>query len=243
MALYIATLWGSLMHRSLLALALCAIAPVAQARPVVLELFTSQGCSSCPPADAVLAKVAQQADVIALSTPVDYWDNLGWKDRFARPENTARQHAYASRWGSRSVYTPQLVINGTLETVGSRGDKVSSLIEQERKKPAAVSVVLARMPDGAVTVNLQGAASARGSVRLVWVRAQGDVAVRAGENGGRTLHYTNIVIDEAPLGKWTGTAVQLTAGRQIIARHKADRLAVIVQDGVGPVLGAAMLDL
>lgn len=235
---------GYAMHRSLIALALCAVAPAtAQARPVVLELFTSQGCSSCPPADVVLAKVAQQPDVIALSTPVDYWDDLGWKDRFARPENTARQNAYASRWGSRSVYTPQLVVNGTQETVGSRWDKVASLIDQERQKPAPVTVALDRMTDGAVTVSLKGAASTRGLVRLIWVRAEGQVAVRAGENGGRTLHYTNIVLDETSLGLWSGSATKLTAPARLIARHKADRLAVIVQDGVGPVLGAAMLNL
>ncbi len=177
------------------AMAAAGFAAAAEASPrAVIELFTSQGCSSCPPADRLLAKLARDPDVIALSLPVDYWDRLGWKDTLARHAFTERQEAYAAVRGDGQVYTPQAVINGREHAVGSE----RSAIEQSAAATAAgldVPLGIAREGDGfSVTVgDAPGKADARGTIVLLPYVAAREVAIGRGENAHATVTYTNVV--------------------------------------------------
>jgi hypothetical protein len=206
-----------------------AIASSAEA-PVVVELFQSQGCSSCPPANAALNKLADRSDVIALSFAVDYWDRLGWKDIYASPATTQRQRDYAATLKGGSVYTPQVVINGTRELVGNG------------KGELAQAVAASKGISGGPTVSVAGAKASIGAAKgsgTVWLIRYDpkthNVAIRAGENGGRTLPHRNIVRELTKLGSWNGTAV----GFDLPAAKDATwKTVVIVQNGkVGEVLG------
>jgi hypothetical protein len=173
------------------------------AQPVVFELFTSQGCSSCPPADAAVAKAADRPDVIALSFGVTYWDHLGWKDTFARPEFTARQYAYAKALGD-APYTPEVVAGGRFAGVGNSPAKVDALIARARTKPLTnVQSAGGRVEIGAGVAPRVGADVwlVRYDPRVV------QVPVRAGENNGKTLPIRNVVRELKRLGPWTGAPV------------------------------------
>lgn len=202
---------------------------------VVVELFTSQGCSSCPPADAVLARLAAEPGVVAISRPVTYWDNLGWKDTLARPENTALQNAYAQRLGG-GRYTPEIVVGGRAGAIGSREGEVRALIA--RTRPAA-ALTVARGPDGArVTI----AGTGKATLRLVALASRVTVNVGNGENSGRRITYYNVVKTERPIGWWTGGAKTVTVPASALMARGADRFAVIAQQGEsGPVLAGAYL--
>jgi hypothetical protein len=223
--------------RSLIALA--AAAPLlgaapAPPQPVVLELFTSQGCSSCPPADAAVAKAADWADVIALSFNVTYWDHLGWKDTFARPEFTDRQVAYARTLGDGAPYTPEVVAGGHYAAVGNTPAAVAALIGKARAQ--ATTKVLAA--PGKVTVGA-GVVPRRGAdVWLVRYDPRVQVPVKAGENGGKTLPQRNVVRSLKRLGGWRGAPVTFA----LPAATSGLRSVVLVQgkDG-GPILAAARL--
>jgi hypothetical protein len=182
----------------LVALSLNGVSALAKpAYPVVVELFTSQGCSSCPPADEVLAQLAQQPGVIALSRPVTYWDRLGWKDSLARPQNTQLQYDYASRMGKSGVYTPQAVINGRAELVGSHGAELRGLIAKAQADAPASQVEATRQADGRIKVRWQGVRPAKLRLHLLMVTPRVSVSVGRGENSGRQLVYTNVVGDDA----------------------------------------------
>jgi hypothetical protein len=206
-----------------------AIASSAEA-PVVVELFQSQGCSSCPPANAALNKLADRSDVIALSFAVDYWDRLGWKDIFAQPAFTQRQRDYAAALKGGSVYTPQVVINGTRELVGNG------------KGELAQAVAASKGISGGPMVNVSsakasiGTGSGNGTVWLVrYDPSTHNVAIRAGENGGRTLPHRNIVRELTKLGSWNGKA---TSYNVPASKDSALKTVVILQQGLaGPVLG------
>jgi hypothetical protein len=225
------------MMRFLVALASLATAvPAVAAPPVLVELFTSQGCSSCPPADVVLTRLAREPGIVAISRPVTYWDGLGWKDSFARPENTQRQRAYAARFGSASVYTPQAVVGGSAEGLGANEKLLRRLVAAQRPDAA---VNISRGPEG-FTVALSGPQGATAEVRLIGLRRHGTADVRRGENGGRRLHYTNVVTAERVLARWSGGAKTFSVARTDPALRGADRLAVVVQPAaLGPVRGAA----
>ena len=205
---------------------------------VVVELFTSQGCSSCPPADRILGELAERDDVIALAMHVDYWDYLGWKDEFASPANTKRQRAYARAMGERSVYTPQMVIGGAEHVVGSRAMKVSNAVRKHAERPQPVTVKLERQGDR-VAIR----ASARGTVpdmvvQLVTYRPKATVKIRRGENAGRTLTYHNVVLSLSRLGSWNGqgtysAAATVPAGTPVVVMVQAK--------GSGPIMGASHL--
>ena len=205
------------------------------AHPAVVELFQSQGCSSCPPAEANVAAISDRADVLALAFEVDYWDRLGWKDTFSKPAWTARQYSYAHAMGRDGVYTPQVVVNGRVEGDGlepaalaglmSRGDRGASGPEVHFAG-GAVSVGAGGPPAGGADVWL-----ARYDPRIV------EVAVRRGENAGRTLPHKDVVHEMILLGHWHGVAENfpLPAGGEPGLAE-----AVIVQAaGAGPVLAAA----
>ena len=182
-------------------------APSAQAeeRKVVVELFTSQGCSSCPPADALLAELATRDDVVALALHVDYWDYIGWKDSFGDPRNTARQKAYAAARGENMVYTPQMVVNGQHAIVGTKAMKLADLIA--RHKAVGHRIDLQAQRDGdELRIRANGALQTPVQVHVVRYIPHKDVDVRKGENAGRTLEYSNIVTEWSVVGDWTGDA-------------------------------------
>jgi hypothetical protein len=213
---------------------------MADGQPVVVELFTSQGCSSCPPADALLAELAKRDDVLPLALHVDYWDYIGWVDSFADPAHTARQKAYAHAAGARTIYTPQMVVGGVEQLIGTRAMELGELIEAHGARPSPVELSVARR-SARVTIH----AEAKGAlpagvvmvVQLVRFKPEEAVAIARGENAGRTITYTNIVTDWREIGRWTGAApLDLAADAP-----GPDRAAVILQEeGPGAILAAAV---
>lgn len=203
-------------------------------RPTVVELFQSQGCSSCPPAAANLAAISDRPDVLALSFAVDYWNRLGWKDTFSSPRWTARQYEYARAMGGDGVYTPQIVVNGRVAGDGIKPAEFAQLVREGERGSAGPALSFAK---GSVTVG-QGATPAAGAE--VWLVTYDprtvEVAVRRGENAGRTLPHKDVVRDLTLVGRWQGAAQSfpLPASREGLAE------AVIVQaNGAGPILAAA----
>ncbi len=205
--------------------------------PTVVELFTSQGCSSCPPADAYLGKLAGRPDVLALGFHVDYWDYIGWKDTFASPEFTLRQRGYAEALGQRYVYTPQMVVDGMGHATGSRVGDVERLIAARRDAPK-VRVRLVGEPGGRLTVSIgSGQADRPADVWFVTFNRRHSTEVARGENRGRRLTEYNIVRSVRRLGGWDGTAKQFTVA---LGEVDEDACAVLVQAaGLGEILGAA----
>ena len=218
------------------------------AMPVVVALFTSQGCSSCPPADALLHELAERPDVLALSLPVDYWDYLGWKDTLASPSNTRRQKTYAANMGARTVYTPQMVINGMEDVVGSRRGEVTGAIEAQQSRPPSEVVPVSLTQDGNSVQISVGANPLIGNVEatlwMVYFEDQATVEIKRGENRGRELSYTNVVRDMVPIGMWKGEPLHMEVAMESLASPGYDGCALILQtDGQGPILGAAKLDM
>jgi hypothetical protein len=215
------------------AAALLLAAPaLADTRPVVVELFTSQGCSSCPPADAVLAELARKPTVIALGFHVDYWDKLGWKDPLSAPGATQRQNSYAAQFGSREVYTPQIVVDGEKPLIGSRRDEVLAAINQA--DPQAIAPVVFAADGRSVTI---GTGAGEGTVTLVrFVRSRA-TAIRAGENAGRSIVDANGVIAFSRLGTWNGSSTTFS----VDPPDANQGIAVLVQATSGKILGAAMV--
>lgn len=214
------------------------MATAQQQRPAVVELFTSQGCSSCPPADALLGELAGRSDVLALAYHVDYWDGIGWKDRFALPQSTDRQRSYQRRLGLSRLYTPQMVVDGRIDVVGSDRAGVLPLLGG-RLGGTAVQLSIA---DGAVIADLPDG-QGRGEAVLVALLGKAETAVGRGENAGQRLAEYNIVRAIRPLDAWSGKAarhaVKLTA-----LPPDATAVAVLLQEpGQGPVMGAAMIQL
>ena len=213
------------------------IQAAAQNGPVVIELYTSQGCSSCPPADKMLHDLAKRDDVIALALHVDYWDYIGWADSFATPAFTARQHAYAHAANSATVYTPQMVIGGIDHVIGSRSMQVMDLLQAHSRKGNPVAVSLTRSGDR-VQISAQPGVQGQFVVQLVRYKPQETVEIRRGENAGRNLSYANIVTSWDVIERWDGrSALNLAANA---AGEEA--VAVIIQQASnGPIVGAAQL--
>ena len=215
--------------------------PAASAAPVVVELFTSQGCNSCPPADAFLGELAQRSGLIALAFHVDYWNYIGWEDPFSSPEATRRQRDYAQSLGLSSVYTPQMVIDGSFDAVGSDRTKVDRAIAAASQN-GKIPIAIAAGPTGDWHATIP--ASAIEQPATVWLALYDRrhiTPVKRGENAGATLTDYNIVREFRRIGQWDGSELDLPL--HIEATDRADRgIAVIVQDGAaGPVLGAALL--
>lgn len=207
--------------------------------PVVVELYTSQGCSSCPPADAFLGQLAGREDVIALALHVDYWDYIGWKDEFASPQYTKRQKGYASVAGRRSIYTPQMIVQGQEHVVGNHPQNVTALINQHAATGPQLDLHISRT-GGALTIEATRRAgeTTDAVVQLVRYMPEKSVKIRSGENAGRTLTYSNIVTSWEQLGKW-----DMRAPLSLSERVKGDDpVVVIVQEaGPGRILAAARL--
>lgn len=211
--------------------------------PVVIELFTSQGCSSCPPADMLAKRLAKDDTLLVISRPVTYWDRLGWKDTLALPQNTTLQRAYASKGNAGSgVYTPQMVVNGGDGAVGSREGDIRSIVRNARKSGPDIQVD--RDDVGQVIVTISGRTAHMARVSLLALSSSETVQVGRGENGGRQLHYTNVVKSEKNLGSWLGEPVSFPISPMNLNVAGADKYAVILQrPGAGPIVGAKLLDL
>ena len=262
-----------------------------ESRPILVELYTSQGCSSCPPADALLAKLAKRKGLIAVSLPITYWDMLGWKDTLACEANTSRQKAYAAAMRHGGVYTPQIIVDGRNDVVGSREDDVeeeidaaeearddvSDAIDEVQGAPEIVSdgvlragvamngplhrkvgltvaplpwsvgigllpapqelhVVIAAAPDVVAKNKLDA------TIWMLRLRSAVTVRIGAGENGGRTVTYRNVVSDIEDLGRWNGRAVSLELPPAGAKTPRHDGVVVVLQQGgYGRVLGTAYL--
>jgi len=219
----------------------------------VVELFTSQGCSSCPAADKLLGELSHDGSVIALSLPVDYWDYLGWKDTLALRGHGVRQRGYAESRGDRAVYTPQVVVNGVVHALGSDKDAIEKAIAASRARPEALSVpVDLAVADEKVTVNLPDSRNAdeRAQVWLCPVTNRVPVTIERGENGGHQLTYYDVVRRWVKLGEWTGKAESFSMPVADVVKGiggEVDSVAVLVQkqsDGKpGVMLGAAETNL
>jgi hypothetical protein len=223
-------------------------APTSGQVKAVYELYTSQGCSSCPAADALLTRLAKRDDIIALTLPVDIWDYLGWRDTLARPEFSDRQRAYAKVLGDGMVYTPQAVVSGLVHLGGSSEDKVEGAIARTAKLFAASRVPISlSVENGRLLIEVAAAPdSAKVKEATVWLAAiSGSVEVRIarGENQGRTVVYSNVVRRLMPVGTWDGTEMLVKLERHSFMGRGIDRCAVLLQQGQGgPIVGAAILD-
>jgi hypothetical protein len=221
------------------ALILSATPLFAQSSPVVVELFTSQGCSSCPPADDIMEHLSQREDVIPLSLHVDYWDYIGWKDEFAVPQNAERQRAYAAAAGRRSVYTPEMVVNGVTDIVGAKPMELSEAISSQKLIPSPVVLELARSGEQ-VTIKAQtvGAVPGRMVLQMLRYRPLREARITRGENAGKTLTYVNVAEDWQTLRAWDGASAL-----EISAEAPGDRPVVVLVQGAeaGPILAAARL--
>lgn len=210
----------------------------------VVELFTSQGCASCPPADALLTSLAEAHDVVALAYHVDYWDYVGWEDTFATPEYSDRQRSYAKSWGSSRIFTPQMVVNGAKGVVGSRRSDVHGAIDTAS---LPVSVELQRDAD-MLRINIPPNTTFEDAVVwLVTYRDRADVTIDKGENAGKSMVYTQVVTGRQLLGMWEGeTGAHLKLPLSEVLNESNTGFAVLVQqesDGLpGPILGAAAFD-
>ncbi len=222
------------------------------ARPVsaVIELFTSQGCSSCPPADSLLKEISEnQKDVMALSLPVDIWDYIGWKDTLASPRNSERQRAYSRQLGSGPVYTPQMVINGVTQAVGSRPRDVREALAKAKATIENKRVPVKLWPHRNSVIIELGAAQPGVEVKesTIWlavVQKSVDVEIKRGENSGRNLNYHNVVKELTPVGVWNGKAETIQLLRSAFMRPAIEDVIVLVQEAdYGPIIGAAWLGI
>lgn len=217
--------------------------PRAVAGPVVVELFTSQGCYSCPPADALLTELADQPGVIALSLHVDYWNSLGWKDTFSQPAITARQKAYLGRtdrshilrYKLRGPFTPEMVVNGRESLVGSQAEMVRERIAAMARLPEAVRVEAVA---GGVELAPRGGAVGEADVLYLRLRPQATVAILRGENAGKTLTYANVVRSVERLGSWPGDATAVYP----LPEGAGPGVVLVQARGQGAIQGALRLD-
>ncbi|MGY4628663.1 DUF1223 domain-containing protein [Bradyrhizobium sp. USDA 4486] len=237
------------------ALSICAIVAIirpAHADPrAVVELFTSQGCSSCPPADKIIGDLSSDPSIIALSMPIDYWDYLGWKDTLADSRFSARQRAYSRMRGDREVYTPQVVVNGSAHVIGSDRAGIENAIGKTDKSSGVMSVPVTMSLSGK-QINVSVAASkepavSRGEVWICSVAKSVPISISRGENRGQQITYHNVVRNLLKVGDWTGSSESWTVPLENLARDGVDGAVVYVQDGSrdkpGPMLGAAYTSL
>jgi len=231
---------------ALIALALVLAVPGAASRaeptmPVVIEMFTSQGCNSCPPADLLLQDWAKERSVIVLSLHVDYWDYLGWRDTFGKRGHTDRQQAYARSTGSRQVYTPQAVVDGQYPVVGSNRAAVEAAIHNAKRD---MHLALNAERDAAgrpKRLNIPGFRPWTGEA-TIWLclyDKQHDVAVQLGENSGKTLTYVNVARAWQDMGRWTGDPLSVDLATRLDGFDwEAKGAVILVQSSRGPIIGA-----
>ncbi|WP_417316690.1 DUF1223 domain-containing protein [Emcibacter sp.] len=211
----------------------------------MVELFTSQGCSSCPPADELLRELSQRDDILALSYSVDYWNYLGWKDVFSRPEFTKRQKDYNRLLSKGEVYTPQMIINGRNAVVGSRRDMIEKYLTAEHGVPINGPGIILGIQDNMINLTIgDGAIDEPASIWLVAYDSTRTVKIRSGELAGQTRHYSNVVRGLKHIGSWTGREVMLSLDPDKAAAEKCDNYAILVQQkDTGTILSAARIRL
>lgn len=235
---------------ALAALLTARVSPAGAEPRAVIELFTSQGCSSCPPADKVLGELANDPSVIAMSLPVDYWDYLGWKDTLADPKFSLRQRAYSRERGDRGVYTPQVIVNGKAQVLGSDRAAIERVIAAMRSENVAMQlpVKLAVAGDG-LKVDLPAfqIGNANGEVWICGISRNVKVTIRRGENRNSQIEYHNVVRRWLKVGDWSGTAAQWKVPLENIRGEGIDAAVVYVQSGSrdqpGSMLGASSVPL
>ena len=213
----------------------------------VVELFTSQGCSSCPPADQLAERlVKEDENVLTVLMPVDYWDYLGWKDTLASPAHSQRQRAYAARRGDRSVYTPQMVINGEEHVVGSRERDVRAALKRAEPFTAKVDLKISDMVVQADIEGLLPEGATMATVYFLRIEDEATVDIGRGENAGRTIRYVNVVRNLQPIGVWEGGTETFRMPKSKLMLKGDARCAILVQiedrDGPGKIIGAAVMD-
>ena len=211
-------------------------ASLAAERPVVVELFTSQGCNSCPPANAFLNEMSKQRrDVLALASHVTYWDRLGWKDPFSMEAATRRQDVYGRRFGDGS-YTPEMVVDGAASMVGSARGEVNSAIENAKRNSRTAAPVSVTKNGEQVSIEV-GAGSGSGNILLIGFDHEHTTAVGRGENSGRTLVEANVVRSIRSVGQWSGTAMRISE-----RFPEGQDVAVVLEAPDGRIIGASRLN-
>lgn len=211
----------------------------AQDTPVVVELYTSQGCSSCPPADAILRELADREDVIALAFHVDYWDYIGWADPFADPRHAERQRAYAAAGGRRTIYTPEMIVQGQSDIVGAKAMKLSEEIAKHARISAPAQITLTRQGDALrIDAAMVEAPSGPITVHLLRYAPRQTTKIKRGENRGKTLAYANVVEGWQVLGDWDG-ATPLSMQAEVSGDHPV--VVLLQAENAGRILAAARL--
>ncbi len=219
----------------------------ARERPIFIELFTSQGCSSCPPADAFMEELTKCPGIIAVSMNVDDWDYLGWRDTLGSAAFTRRQKEYAIRRGDGRVYTPQMVINGRAHAVGSHKQEVMKEVERQIAVPDNYFVPIGiSSKGGELHVDVSGGPTDRiiqsSTVWVMSIEPKVSVAIRRGENTGRNIDYFNVVRQMTPIGMWKGEAASFNLPKaQIVNKQNSMCVAVLQVDDGGPILGCAKM--
>jgi len=215
--------------------------------PIVVELFTSQGCSSCPPADEILAELSQQKNILALSYSVDYWNYLGWKDTLAQPDCTLRQKKYNKSLGLGGVYTPQMIIQGRHDVIGSRADLVAKLIDQAKITAQATSapeITFVRRGD-MMFLNISANVIWDNAAATIWIIGydfEKTVSIKKGELAGQIRKYHNVVQSIKRLGSWMGEETRFSLSKEDVGSGKYDAYAVLLQaPQTGPIITAAEL--
>jgi hypothetical protein len=215
---------------------------------VLLELFTSQGCSSCPRADALLPDFIARKDVIAISMSIDYWDYLGWRDTFGQAIFTDRQKSYGKRIGDGIIYTPQIVVDGRAHLNGSDRKAIEAMIDQRKKERAQNGNVVLDVEthDDMLVVSVgetpKGMKVSKATLWMALFSKSKSVKVRRGENSGRLLTYHNVVRELAPIGRWTGQEMVLKLPKKQIMQRGADGCVILLQNGDGgPIVAAAQM--
>ena len=216
----------------------------------MLELFTSQGCDTCPPADRCSPSSPARPDIIAITLPVDIWDYLGWKDTLATDKNSERQKAYAKARGDGAIYTPQVVVNGMIGVNGSDPAAIEEAIKRlgrgaaRRPRARSASGTSATRSRSRPAMRRRGSTYKEATIWFAVVQKLAQVPVQRGENEGKTLTYTNIVREMLPVGSWNGKAMSLQLARTAVMRPETEAAIILLQEGkAGPIIGAAWTGL
>lgn len=224
------------------------ISQAADNQPIaVVEMFTSQGCSSCPPADKVVSNYAKNNNVLALSMHVDYWNYLGWKDTFSKAEFTKRQQKYAVSFARRGVYTPQAVVNGRNHVVGSYGNEITSLVKAYKESGRGLDVPInTTISSGTININTTADAG-DATLYIVYFDKERKVKIKRGENSGRTITYHNVVRDIAALGMMKGGKLDVSMPMSELKSFDAEACAIILQKTTkngtpGAIIGATVIN-
>ncbi|AVA23329.1 DUF1223 domain-containing protein [Rhizobium sp. LEGMi198b] len=212
----------------------------------VVELFTSQGCASCPPADAAFEKLIRQGDVVALAYHVDYWNYLGWNDTMASKDNTARQYAYARTLGRSGVYTPQAIINGRDHLNGADLNAINFKLDDFQRQGKGLTVpVSAAMKGDELEIKI-GAGQGRANVVVAYFDREQQVSPKAGENNGQQITYLHAVSDIETVGMWDGKALNVVLPANVLDKAGRRGLAVLLQSSTpsgdpAAIIGATVL--